>query len=175
MKEVTKQERKMTANSPWGDGYPLGGQLNGCPSIPKSVYSCSMPNQMLCSLTSSITLLQLCRWLVSSRDRKSDQLVCPELPECYNEKKRTWLWTEMWAMYLQENGCILGPHRGPVCLGRVWTDPWRCGLVWGTCHCWSLRPGTCSSHQSSTQECLTTKTYPKVIIKIRCYTCVVSG
>lgn len=87
MKEVTKHERKMSADSPWGAGYPLGGQLNGCPSIPKSVYSCSMPNQMLCSLICSITLLQLCRWLVSSRDRKSDQLVCPELPGCYYEKK----------------------------------------------------------------------------------------
>ena len=84
---VTRQERKVTADSPWGAGYPLGGQLNGCPSIPRSVYSCSMPNQMLCSLTCSITLLQLCRWLVSSQDTKSDQLVCLELPECYYETK----------------------------------------------------------------------------------------
>lgn len=55
----------MTARLPWGAGNPFGGQLNGCPSVPRSVYSCSIPNQIWCSLTFSITLLQLALWLVS--------------------------------------------------------------------------------------------------------------
>lgn len=51
--------------APWGAGYPLAGQLYGCPSTPRRVYSCSMPNQMQCSFTCSITLVQLALWLVS--------------------------------------------------------------------------------------------------------------
>ena len=67
--QCSNEEIIMTANSPWGDGYPRAGHLKGYPSIPKSVYSCSIPNQMQWSLTSSITLLQLARWLDSRQEK----------------------------------------------------------------------------------------------------------
>lgn len=144
---------KMTADSPWGAGNPFVGQLKGCPSIPRSVYSCSMPNQIQCSLTCSITLLQLARWLVSKKKEKNQQSLFVLNLTAWNYDKKTW--TDLWKLYLQANGCIYRPHKGPVCWGRGWTDPWTCRLERGTCHCWSLRPGMCLSHQSSTQEYLT--------------------
>ena len=50
---------------PWGPGNPLDGQPKGCPSVPRMVYSCSMPNQGCWSFTISITLLHASRRFVS--------------------------------------------------------------------------------------------------------------
>lgn len=74
---LNKEEWNLAADSPWGAGYPFVGQPKGYLSVPKSVYSCSMPNHKACSLTFSITFLQLARWLVSIKQRqKHVQLVC---------------------------------------------------------------------------------------------------
>lgn len=85
----------MTADSPWGAGNPFVGQLKGCPSIPRSVYSCSMPNQIQCSLTCSITLLQLARWLVSKKEKKQQNLFVLNLT-AWNYDKKTW--TDLWKL-----------------------------------------------------------------------------
>lgn len=50
---------------PCGPGKPLLGQPNGCPSVPRIVYSCSMPNQGTWFSTMSITFLHVKRRLVS--------------------------------------------------------------------------------------------------------------
>lgn len=56
--------------APWGAGKPLAGQLKGWPSMPSRVYSCSMPNQMQCSFTCSITSLQRTLLLVSEQQAR---------------------------------------------------------------------------------------------------------
>lgn len=135
--------------APWGAGYPLAGQLYGCPSTPRRVYSCSMPNQMQCSFTCSITFLQFALWLVSEQQERKQSAVTPLVAELSTRGREG---SE--TFYLQAIGCIWGPRRAPVCWGRGWTGPWTWRRGPGTCRCWSPRPGRCWSHRSSTQGCL---------------------
>lgn len=102
--------------APWGAGYPLAGQLYGCPSIPRRVYSCSMPNQMQCSFTCSITFLQLALWLVSEQQGRKQTAITPLVPAVAELSTRHREGSG--TFYLQVFGCILGPRRAPVCLGR---------------------------------------------------------
>lgn len=61
---------------PCGPGKPLDGQPNGCPSIPRMVYSCSMPNQGCWSNTISITFLHVPRRLVSAKNQDAHIKQC---------------------------------------------------------------------------------------------------
>lgn len=67
--------RAVTACSPCGPGKPLDGQPKGWPSVPRMVYSCSMPNQGCWSFTISIIFLHVTRRLVSA-DAGTDQNTC---------------------------------------------------------------------------------------------------
>ncbi len=54
-----------TRHWPCGPGKPLEGQPNGCPSVPSSVYSCSIPNHGWLFSTMLMICLQVWRRLVS--------------------------------------------------------------------------------------------------------------
>lgn len=62
---------------PCGPGKPLEGQPNGWPSVPRMVYSCSIPNQGCWSFTISINFLHEIRRLVSGREIKKNPVRQP--------------------------------------------------------------------------------------------------
>lgn len=62
---------------PCGPGKPLEGQPNGWPSVPRMVYSCSIPNQGCWSFTISITFLHEIRRLVSGGQIKINPVRWP--------------------------------------------------------------------------------------------------
>ena len=55
----------MRRSLPCGPGKPLEGQPKGCPSVPRIVYSCSMPNKGCWFSTISMIFLHVKRRLVS--------------------------------------------------------------------------------------------------------------
>lgn len=58
-------ETSLEQHSPCGPGKPLEGQPNGWPSVPRMVYSCSIPNHGWLLSTMLMIFLQLWRRLVS--------------------------------------------------------------------------------------------------------------
>lgn len=78
--------------------------------MPSSVYSCSMPNQMQCSFTCSITSLQRTLWLVSEqRGRKPTAItlhVRPWLSFKQEVVKEGAGWEGGGGSHLQGIGCI---------------------------------------------------------------------
>lgn len=78
--------KAMTARSPCGPGKPLDGQPKGWPSVPRMVYSCSMPNQGCWSFTISIILLHVTRRLVSAK-ADTDQNTCKHTSKTVEKSK----------------------------------------------------------------------------------------
>lgn len=154
------EAKAVTVSSPCGPGKPLDGQPKGWPSVPRMVYSCSMPNQGCWSFTISIIFLHVMRRLVSA-EAGTDQNMCTRthlhnhtvvkhsllqlhLPDCilnfadYNQ-------------YLQVFHCTSTLHTEPACwdLCETGHGTWQQGS--GTCRCWNPLPGMCWNHQSSTR------------------------
>lgn len=154
--------RAVTVHSPWGPGNPLDGQPKGWPSVPRMVYSCSIPNQGCWSFTISIIFLHVIRRLVSA-EAGNDQKMCActhtPLQDC-RVIKQSLLHLQLselttsstdYNRYLQLCRCTLILHKEPACWGlcEKGHETWRQGS--GTCRCWSPLLGMCWSHQSSTR------------------------
>lgn len=136
-----------TRLSPCGPGKPLEGQPKGCPSVPRIVYSCSIPNHGWLFSTMLMICLQVRRRLVSVGTTTGISWNTRRASE-----KALTFWGSFSCAYLLACGCTWAPRRAPACWGLSWTGPWTWLRGSGTCRCWSPPTGTYWTRRSSTRE-----------------------